>query len=250
MLHSNNLILQLLHLSKDAEGIPLQAIVSKTKLTPQTILQNLKTEFNDMVEIKHETVSIPKDKKMRLVIKAISSGIGMDRIIETLHWREFENFCLIVFDYHNFRTVQNFYYSYRKKRHEIDVLAMQEPLLFAIDAKKWNTGRSSALKPMVKNQIARAKALGKALRQPKIRQKLPLVGWRNAEIIPMIVTSKAYEIKIFQEVPIIPFFKLNQFLTDYHRYREMILHLSANFFARRTRPSKNTLTHFMKVPLK
>jgi hypothetical protein len=187
---------------------------------------------------------------MSLAIKAISSGIGMDEIIKTLHWREFENFCLIVFDYHNFRTVQNFYYSYHKKRHEIDVLAMQKPLLFAIDAKKWNTGRSSALKPMVKNQIARAKALGNALRQPKMRQKLPLAGWRNAEIIPMIVTSKAYEIKIFQEVPIIPFFKLNQFLTDYHRYREMILHLSTNFFARRTRLSKSNLENFMKVPLK
>jgi hypothetical protein len=237
-------------LSKATEDIPLEPFFAEAKFTSQTTLRYLKVHLQGLVKVKQDSIHIPKDKRMQLVKKAISIGVGIDQLVETLHWREFENFCLIVFDYHGFQTVQNFHYSYNKKRREIDVVAMKKPLLFAIDAKKWKTGHASALKTMVKNQIQRVKVLGDALRQPKMREKLGINDWRSATLIPMIVTSKSYDIRIFQEVPILPFFKLNPFINDYHRYAEMILHLPVNLYRRKADPVKSTLIHYLKGPKK
>ncbi|MHA1279386.1 MAG: restriction endonuclease [Candidatus Helarchaeota archaeon] len=248
MRYQKKILLPLLQLSKRCEIVALDQLVEKTKLPQTDIEEYIHEELSNIAKINGTQIYLNKNNKMSLVEKAILSGLPLKTIIESLHWREFETFCLVVFEYHNFKTIQNFHYSYKKKRYEIDVIAMQAPLIFAIDAKHWKSGHSSILKKMVKNQVERVKILGKALRQDEFRRKLPLHGWYNAKLIPMIVTSKTYEITIYQKVPIIPFFKLNQFITDYHSYSELILHLPTHFSFHSNPSSKTILTYFTKSP--
>ena len=245
MLSSKNFILDLLQMSKEQEEIAIESLVKQTKLSPQNvfkIIQNLNEELTGFMEIEKNLITIPKKSKMKLVKKALSLGISLGQIIPMLHWKEFENFCFIVLDHHEFFCIQNYYFTHHKKRYEIDVIGIKKPLIFAIDAKKWKTGHASALKTMVKNQIRRVKAFSKSIMKRSVRDKLNLTNWQNAKIIPMIVTSKMYEIKIFEHVPILPFFKLNKFLNEYHRYSEMILQFPVNLSAQKTLHTKKVRT--------
>lgn len=237
VISSKNLILDLLQMSKDQEEIAIDKIVQHRRIPLQRLnrlIQGLNHELDGIIEIGEDSIYIPKKEKMKLVNKAISSGISLEQVIETLHWKEFESFCLMVLDHHEFSAIHNYYFSFRKKRYEIDVIGMKKPLIFAIDAKKWKTGQASALKVVVKNQINRVRAFSKSLFKSKTRQKLNLSNWKQAKIIPIIVTSKMYEIKIFERIPIIPFFKLNGFITDYHRYSQMIFRFSVKLTSQKS----------------
>lgn len=229
-----NILLPLLQLSKEGETISLEQLVEQTKIPSNQLKQKLIDKLDGFIDVQGDMIHISKIKKMVLVEKAIHSGIGIQDIIETLHWREFEAFCLMVFDYNDFQTIQNFHFSHNKKRFEIDVVAIKEPLVFAIDAKKWKTGSGGALKTMVQNQSIRVKSLASALRTIKIRQKLPIKQWKQVLLIPMLVTSKTYEIQIFQKIPVLPFFKLNQFINEYHRYAESIQHFQVKSMVQKT----------------
>ncbi len=245
---NKRLLLDLLVLSKEKEEITLDELVAQRQSSLQFIqkvLKKMNEYFGGIFQLDAGSISIPKSVKMQLVSEAIKLGISLDQIIETLHWREFEQFCLIVLDHHDFSSVQNFHFTLNKKRWEIDVVGMKKPLIFAIDAKKWKTGHAGALKTMVKNQIDRVRDFTKAIKTRKYRQKLNLYNWKMATVIPMLVTSKMYEIKIFKQMPILPFFKLNEFLTDFHRYSEIILNFPVDFSSQKTLVAKK-LTGFVK----
>lgn len=249
MISRKTLLLDLLKLSKEKEEIALDELLLRSHFSLQNLqkcLRRMNENFGGILKLDTDFVHIPKPAKMMLVREAIELGISLDQIIETLHWREFENFCLMVLDHHDFSTVQNFHFTLIKKRWEIDVIGMKDQLIFAIDAKKWKTGHAGALKTMVKNQINRVKDFSKAITRRKYRQKLNLYNWKKARVIPMLVTSKMYEIKIFKYMPIVPFFKLNEFLTDFHRYSELVLHFPVDFSSQKTLVSKK-LTGFRRT---
>ncbi len=231
------IILDLLQLSKNREEDVIENIIEQRNLSPQKFretIQDLNKSLKNIITIKEDLIHVPKKSRIDLVNIAVKLGTDLDKIVETLHWKEFEDFCLRVLEHHEFSALQNYYFTYRKKRHEIDVIGMRNPIIFAIDAKKWKTGRSSGLKSMVKNQIIRVKAFSRSLETRDVRRNLNLTNWKRAKLIPMIVTSKMYEIKIFESVPIVPFFKLNGFITDYYRYSEMILKFLVKFSSQKT----------------
>ena len=221
MISIKNILHDILQLSKDNEEVSIERIAEQNGLSNQQVF-NTVTSLNEDTDTKlildEDTIHIPKKNKTQLIIKAIESGIDLDQIIDSLHWSDFENFCLTVFDFHEFRTFQNFHFTQNKNRFEIDVVSIREPLVFAVDAKKWKTGHAGALKTVVKKQTERIKFLSEYLQKPLNRQKLQLNNALNLRLIPLIVTSKMYEIQIFHGVPIIPFFKLNGFITEIHRF--------------------------------
>ena len=218
---TKHLLLDLLQLSKANEEIALESIAERNNLSlGQTyqLISALNEETEAKLEFNTTSVRIPKKFKAPLIIKAIETGIDIDQIIEVLHWRDFESFCLTVFEYHEFQNLQNFHFTQNRKRYEIDVVTIKEPLIFAIDAKKWKTGHAGALKTVVENHSNRIKAFSQYLANPLNRQKFQLKNSPAIRIIPLIITSKMYEIQIFQGMPIIPFFKLNGFITDIHSF--------------------------------
>lgn len=208
-------------MSKDHEEITLESIAERSNLTTEQIY-NLLSSFNDETDAKLElnetAIHIPLKFKTPLIIKAMESGIDLDQIIEMLHWRDFERFCLMVFEYHEFKNNQNFHFTQNRKRYEIDVVTVREPLIFALDAKQWKTGHAGALKTVVENHSNRIKAFSQYLAKPLNRQKIQLKNSPDLRIIPLIITSKMYEIQIFHGMPIIPFFKLNGFITEIHNF--------------------------------
>jgi len=221
LISTKNVLYAILQRSKETQEVSIDQIAEQTKLSNQQVIEiiaNLNEDTSSKLSFNKNTIYIPRKNKAQIILKVIESGFDLDRIIDSLHWSDFENFCLTVFEFHEFQTFQNFHFTQKRNRYEIDVLGFRDPLMFAIDAKKWKTGHAGALKAVAKKQIDRIKALSEYLQKPANQAKLHLKNVPNLRIIPLIVTSKMYEIQIFHGVPIIPFFKLNSFITELSRF--------------------------------
>lgn len=138
--------------------------------------------------------------------RKITEGNNIEDVVKDIDWREFEQLISKILEQHNFDLSLNFRFS-TKNRYEIDILAIKNDAVLAIDCKHWGRGRykKSQLKDAVKKQINRCKQLKKIL-----------VG--DYKLTPLIVTLFEEEIIEHNEVFIVPLWKLNEFLLQFSEF--------------------------------
>lgn len=165
--------------------------------------------YNDLAE---QRLSFNLESRLEISLVALEYGVDIEEVCKLLSWKEFEAFSKSVLERNNFSCVQNFRFKHNQKRYEIDVVGLKEPLILCIDSKHYKkSGKNHALRNYCKKQIERAAAFSREL--SKMVSKLRMIKWREAKIIPLIVTLLAEEIGS-SEVPIVPFFKLNSFVIE------------------------------------
>ncbi len=130
-------------------------------------------------------------------------GEEIENIVKNINWREFEQFVSEILKHCDFEIFLNFRFA-GKHRYEIDILAIKKSTILAIDCKQWNMGRykSSGLRNAIKNQLRRCEELNKNL-----------VG-KYDKIIPLIVTLFEEDIVEYENVFVVPLWKLNEFLLN------------------------------------
>ncbi|MFP3223202.1 MAG: hypothetical protein RXR21_06045, partial [Nitrososphaeria archaeon] len=96
------------------------------------------------------------------------------------------------------------------KRREIDVLAFNENLVFAADCKHWKRMSFYSLSKSAEMQKLRASFLTSTL------------TFSKKQIVPLIVTLYESELKIINKIPIVPVFKLKDFVINIYGYMETI----------------------------
>ncbi len=165
---------------------------------------------NDPVE---ERITFDLESRLQISLLALKYGADIEKVCKVLNWKEFEAFSKSVLEKNNYLCFQNFRFKHNKKRYEIDVVGLKKPLILCVDSKHYKkSGKSSTLKTACKKQIERVEAYSRVL--PKNVPKLRIREWKNANIIPIIVTLLPEEIGFFKRVPIVPFFKLNNFIIE------------------------------------
>lgn len=160
-------------------------------------------ESFDEDTIKAIRQAIPDNK---LLESFFSKRISIEELATKLNWKSFEKLTEIIFQSIGYLTLTNF----RINRKEIDVVAYNQNLVFAVDCKHWKRMPSSSLKKSVKAQKARALLLTSTL------------TFSKKQIIPLIVTLYESEFKILYNVPIVPIFKLKDFVNNVYGYMELI----------------------------
>ncbi|MFB0563136.1 MAG: nuclease-related domain-containing protein [Candidatus Lokiarchaeia archaeon] len=182
------------------------------KMVGDPELFNLLTNkgYTDLVE---ERVTFDLESRLQISLIALRYGADIEKVCKLLNWREFEAFSKSALEKNNYFCIQNFRFKHNKKRYEIDVVGLKKPLILCIDSKHYKkSGKSGVLKVACKKQIERVEAFSRIL--PKNVSKLRIMEWKNANIIPLIVTLLPEEISFFEQVPIVPFFKLNSFIIE------------------------------------
>ncbi|MFZ8830346.1 MAG: restriction endonuclease [Candidatus Aenigmatarchaeota archaeon] len=136
--------------------------------------------------------------------KMIREGKTVEEVLRLVDWREFEEKVEEIFKIHGFKTKKNFRFK-TSKRFEADIVAEKRDLVFIIDCKKWGKGRYKTyhIKKAAEKQLERTEAI-----------KQTFVGY-DKKIIPMIITLFDEGIYEFNNVFIVPIFKLNSFLLEY-----------------------------------
>ena len=119
-------------------------------------------------------------------------------------WQNFERLVAFIFEVNDFQVVINKIKTFKRKRRQYDVIARKNERIFLVECKKWagNRYRSSALK--------------KAIVQHKERTEF-YENLTGEATTPILVTLIEEDIKFYEDLPIVPIFKLNSFINEIDR---------------------------------
>lgn len=140
-------------------------------------------------------------------------GIPVEDLLKEFGWKDFEGVVAEIFSANGFRTFRNLRFSSRKRRYEVDVVALERPRAVVADCKHWGLrpGKGSALKAASLNQLNRAVELSKKI------QELPVLGiggWGTFCAVPILVTLHQEGITENGGVLVVPLFRLNSFVDE------------------------------------
>lgn len=143
----------------------------------------------------------------------MKGGIGIEELTKELDWKDFEGLVAEVFSANGFRTFRNFRFSSKKRRYEVDVIALERPRAVVVDCKHWGirVGKSSALRAAALAHLKRTVEFSGKL------QEFPAMNvqdWGEVTALPVLVTL--YQERNLENagVLVVPLFKLNTFVDE------------------------------------
>jgi len=175
----------------------------------------------------HNQVNLTPESRMKLAFLLIKAGLDIEAVAKYLDWKEFEAFARDILLYHEFKVYSRVRFkSSKKKRYELDLLAIRNPIILCIDCKHWSprAGKKHALKKAVKKQVERTLAFSKDVDLSKFYIE------SNDELflMPLLISWLVEDIKTYQNVPIVPVFQLSFFLHQIDVYRDEFKIISCN----------------------
>jgi len=165
------------------------------------------------------------EDRLKLAVATVTLGATVEETTSILTWKEFEAFCAKVLEENGYSCTQEFRFkSIQGKRFECDILATRKPLILMADCKHY-AGHVRGLRAVVEKQIGRVSNLCKNV--PTMIRSMPeIVDWSEAFVIPVIITLFPENPSIMDDVPVVPGFKLNQFIQELPSNTEKITRLT------------------------
>ncbi len=203
------------------EAIRFHQQNAEMMVTEKVVRDLLKNQVIQQVADEGDRYWIQPLQRLQVIPSLLQHGVDFEIVSQLLNWQEFEKFCLLIIESHNFRCHRNFRFSHLSKRYEIDVVALRSPLILVVDAKRWASkiSNQSALIEAIKSQYTRAQAFKLILSDNKVLTKLHLENWKKAEIVPIVVSIFDQNVFIQPTGVVIPIFRLNNFLLNIRRGR-------------------------------
>ncbi len=149
----------------------------------------------------------------------ISEGEEIEEIINEVSWKEFEEMVGEIIKTHDYNVYNCFRFK-TNRNYEIDLVCVKENIILNIDCKQWDRGRykNTGLKYAVSEQKNRVCELVKFLKRNVISKKILGIELKKTKFIPLIVTWFEEDLKKYDEVIVVPVWKLNEFLLDISEY--------------------------------
>jgi Holliday junction resolvase-like predicted endonuclease len=217
-----NLLLALL---KTSLGGPVNvAILSEETQMPVKVIEQdlLSLARNDLITgIKGQEIELSEENRLNLAVFSLEEGADIEKVCRVLGWDEFEDLVARVLEQNNYRTQKHFRFKGLKRRYEIDVIGLNEPIVLSVECKRWNRSGRAAMVDVVRMQVERTVSLARYLPEP--RDRLGVARWREVKFIPLVLILSNTSFKISDGVPIIPIFHLNSFLNEMQAYNDKLI---------------------------
>jgi Holliday junction resolvase-like predicted endonuclease len=223
-----NLLISLLKLTKD--GNVLIKDVNKDCRIAVDIARNLleKLQNEGLIYLDSELVEVNGSNRIRLAAKAAALGADIEYVSAFLRWQEFEDMAALALERNGYVVSKNVRFKHVKRRWEIDVIGCRKPLVLCVDCKHWQHGlKPSAVRRIVEAQVERARALADTL--PSVSLKLNCVKWSKAKFVPMILSLISGSSKFYDDVPVVPVLKLQDFLIQLPAQVELLTYFMKEF---------------------
>jgi len=142
------------------------------------------------------------------LLQALNEGIPIEDLLQRYDWQYFEQIVADILEEYGFTVETNKRFSLDRK-FEIDVVADNKTEILCIDCKHWGMrqGKTTPLKYAAIDQNERAYAFKSHFK-------------KNQSVYPIVITLMQENIHIEEGIPIVPIFKLNDFLANFPRYKE------------------------------
>lgn len=203
-------------ISRDAQ-IPLQVADSILKTLSETRI----------IQLKKKAIEASLNQRVKIAIRAIELGADFERVCNFLEWNEFEKIAATTFEFNHFNVIRGFRFKWAGRRWEIDVLGCREPIVACVDCKHWHYGwTKSAIMKTIDAQIERTQALANAL--PALHEKIGLTSWKQATLIPMVLSLFPGLLKFHRNTPIVPILQLQNFLNELPAHLDWLTHFPAH----------------------
>jgi len=223
-----NILVSILKLTKS--GPVAKELVARDANVPTQVIDETLKKFCDagLVEWKDKSIEVSSNQRAKIAIHAIKSGADFERICRVLEWMEFENLAATAFEANNFTVKRRFRFKGNQRKWEIDVLGCKEPLIACVDCKHWSHGwREAAIRKAVDAQALRTKVLAEVL--PSLHEEIGLIQWRQAILIPAVLSLVPGPLKFYNKVPIVPILQLQNFLNELPAHITALTHFRAYF---------------------
>jgi len=212
-----NVLVQILKLTKDG-STQKEQIVREAQIPEQVANRILrKISEAELIQLRGETVEASLSQRIKIAVHAIELGADFEGVCKALNWDEFENIASLAFEVNGFAVLKRFRFKWAGRRWENDILGYKEPIIICAECKHWLHGwYRSTITKAVESQVLRTHALAESF--PLLREKLGLVGWKKATLIPMVLSLVPGPFKFYRKVPIVPVLQLQSFLGDLPAY--------------------------------
>jgi Holliday junction resolvase-like predicted endonuclease len=222
------MLISLLKLTKDGPVLT-ECVNRDARIAPdiaRKLLENLQNE--GMLYLKDDSVEVNSANRLKLAVKAASSGVDVERVSALLRWQEFEDIAAVALERNGYVTAKNVRFKHAGRRWEIDVVGCRKPLVLCVDCKHWQHGvKPSALGKIVEAQVERARALADTLPSPTL--KIACVKWDKAKFVPVILSLIPSSFKFYGGVPVVPVLQLQDFLVQLPAYVEEFTYFTKEF---------------------
>jgi len=221
-----DVMVSLLRLTVDS-STNREAVVVDSK-APESVVRELLAEFqrNGLVEYDGKRIELGSNQRLKLAVHAINHGKDIEKVCMALDWREFENFAATAFRANNFAVKRGFRFKTAGRRWEIDLLAYSEPTIVCVDCKRWRRGwRNSAIAKVADTQAQRTEVLAK--NPHAIQLQVDLGNWRQATLVPVVLSLFPGPVKFYGRVPVVPILQLQNFLDEFQGHLSELAHFRA-----------------------
>jgi Holliday junction resolvase-like predicted endonuclease len=186
------------------------------------LLQRLQND--GLVNFQDKMLEVTTLQRLELAICALNKGADLEKVSSLLHWKEFEAMAAVAFENNGYSVTKNLRFKHDDRRYEIDVVGYRRPLVVCVDCKHWHHSIGNAkMERIVKEQIARVRALVGCLPDPKI--ELEIQSWKSARFVPVILSLVVDKSKFSSGVPIVPILQVQDFLNQLPVYADSMLYI-------------------------
>ncbi len=203
-----NLQLKLLELTAESRAVDVEDLESAQQMNLAAKLDALRE--HGLVSISDGLLRMDRQQRMMLAEGLIHDGGDPKRISRFLGWQEFEDFTQHTFSANGFRTVKHFVFKSQTRKREIDILAWNDTLTFAVDCKHWLRGLSTGqMQDAAKAQVERVIALAS---RPDLLKRLKVDHTERRRIMPVILALSDLRERMVDKVPIVSVSRLLSFI--------------------------------------
>jgi Holliday junction resolvase-like predicted endonuclease len=220
-----HVIISILRLTQT--GPVSRELLGKDAHLDSALLNKLLTEFadNGLFQLRRNLIEVSPCQRVNLAFRAIMLGGDLEKVCRFLKWTEFEGVAAEALQESGFKVLRNFRFKRKGKRWEIDVIGFREPLVVCIDCKHWRRRLTHAtLIKAVEAQLERTRAFADAL--PSYWTRTGLSKWKNALIVPLILSLVSGFLKFYNNVPIVSMLQLQDFINTLPLEAHLLTHFS------------------------
>ncbi|MDH5734220.1 MAG: hypothetical protein OEY88_10650 [Candidatus Bathyarchaeota archaeon] len=208
-----DLLLSILKLTK---GGPIEKnLVSRDAKIPVQVADNMlrNSSKEGFIQLRGKVIEASLNQRVKIAIHAIRLGADFESVCNFLEWNEFEKIAATTFEFNHFNVIKGLHFKGAGRRWEVDVLGLREPIIVSADCKHWHQGWTrSAITKTIDAQINRTQALAKAV--PTLRERIGLAEWKEATLIPMVLSLFPAPLKFHRNTPVVPILQLQDFLNE------------------------------------
>ncbi len=183
--------------------------------------------INDFLKLKLPT-SLSLNE---LLILALKSGIEPEQVVKLISWKQFESLTAAILNYQGWETQQNIKFRSPTKFNswlEFDVIASKvdyETVLF-IDCKRYQSPAPNIVNKAATRQKERLGLLFTKLPELSYDSRFYWLKKKKGRLLPLLLTWRDHQIKLKDDVAIVPIAKFSDFLKNLQKYREFLYQIT------------------------